>query len=408
MNAHNGHTSLILLIAVGSILLAVACGGDATRQPAAVEPDPQDHDPTQESLLDVPQEKLEAMNLQLETVELRLLPGRLETTGQVDFDQDRVAHVSPRIPGRVLEVRADLGAVVDRGQSLAILDSLELGRAKADFLQAQAREQLARQNLEREEGLFADRISSEKEMLVSKAAHVEADAEVRNAYETLHLYGLSDAEIKEVTYDNPGRSLFPVRAPLAGRVVEKHVTIGELVPPERNLFVIANLEQVWIWIDVYERNLAQVHLEDDVEVQVEAYPEDRFEGRVSYLSAKVDLGTRRVRARVDVENLDGRLRPGMFARVILTDPHSGPVAGSEEQVLVVPESALQRFGTSTIVFVALPDGRFRAATVVLGQRSGGMAEIHEGLSAGDRVVVEGAFFLKSELSSEALGEGHGH
>lgn len=391
-----------------ALVVALSCAEGSNRQLEETVDQEDHHDEATESLLEISSEKVAAMRLVTAFAERRTLPGRLETTGQVDFDHDQLAHVSPRIPGRVHEVRAVLGATVRRGEILAVLDSIELGRAKADYLQAQAREQLARQNLDREEELFTDRISSEKEMMVSRAAHVEAEAELRNAFETLHLYGLSDQEIAGVTYDNPGRSLFAVRAPLAGKVVEKHVTIGELVTPERNLLVIANLEQVWIWIDVFERDLSQVHLEDDVEVRVDAYPEVRFEGRVSYLSPQVDVDTRRVRARIDVGNLDGRLRPGMFARVILTDPHSSPTIGSGDQVLTVPESAVQRIGEAAIVFVALAEDQFEARSVGLGRRAGGVVEILEGLSTTDRVVVKGTFFLKSELSKDELGEGDEH
>ena len=167
-------------------------------------------------------------------------------------------------------------------------EPIELGRAKSDYLQAKAHEDLSRQNYEREEGLFAERISSEKEMLVAKAAHLEAVARLRNSEETLRLYGLDKQQIETLSYDEGKTSLLPVRSPLSGRVVEKHVTVGELITPERNAFTVADLGHVWIWIDVYEQDLRNVHLEDDVSVAVDAYSGELFGGQVSYLSDQVD------------------------------------------------------------------------------------------------------------------------
>lgn len=360
-----------------------------------------------EGIVELTSTKAAAAEIETLAVARASLPAQLATTGQVDFNQDRLAHVSPRIPGRVHEARARLGQRVRRGEVLAMLDSIELGRAKAEYLQAKAREQLTRENLAREESLYADRISSEKEMLAAKAAHIEADAELRNAEETLHLYGLSDGEVASVTYENPGRSLFPIRAPLSGKIVEKHVTVGELVTPERNLFSLADLSEVWVWIDIYERDLQQVHLDDDVAVRVDAYPELEFGGTVSYLSDRVDVDTRRVRARIDVANPEERLRPGMFAQVELTDPHeSGGEAPAP--VLVVPEEALQRDGDVTIVFVDLGQGRYERREVKTGRKSGRSVEVIEGLALGETIVSAGAFFLKSELAKDELGEGHGH
>jgi cobalt-zinc-cadmium efflux system membrane fusion protein len=408
------HSTLTMLLLGGISLSTGSCsdGGQpgeeeiaAHEGEAAEEQHAEEHE---KGLVELKGAKANAAGLETVTVSMGSLPAQLETTGQVDFNQDRLAHVSPRIPGRVHDVRARLGQRVRKGEVLAVLDSIELGRAKAGYLQAKARQQLTRETFTREEELYADRISSEQEMLAAKAAHIEAEADLRNAEETLHLYGLGEAEVAAVTYENPGRSLFPIRAPLSGKVVEKHVTVGELVTPERNLFTLADLSEVWIWIDVYERDLSNVHLDDEVHVQVDAFPDRDFEGRVSYQSDQVDTDTRTIRARIDVPNPNGELRPGMFARVELTDPHQAQITDQSPAVLVIPESALQRNGAVTIVFVDEGDGRFRRREVQIGRRAGGLAEVLAGLETGDGVVSEGAFFLKSELSKDELGEGHGH
>ena len=402
------------LLLVGVCLLSMGCSEAQDRpqeDPASSELDvheAQDDQSHDEEVVELSDEKSAAAGIETSAASFQGLPALLSTTGQVDFNQDRVAHVSPRIPGRVHEVRASLGQRVKQGEVLVSLDSIELGRAKADYLRAKARVQLTRENFDREERLFADRISSQQEMLSAKAAFIETEAEMRSAEETLHLYGLTDDEVASVTYENPGRSLVGIRAPLSGKIVEKHVTVGELVTPERNLFSLADLSEVWVWIDVYERDLPQVHLDDGVDVRVDAFREEVFSGTVSYLSDRVDLDTRRVRARIDVANPGERLRPGMFAQVELSDPHAAGSEAASRPALVVPASAIQRDGDVTILFISLGGRRYQRHTVEIGRRTGDLVEVTSGLEAGEEVVSAGAFFLKSELAKEELGEGHGH
>ena len=144
---------------------------------------------------------------------------------------------------------------------------------------------------------------------------------------------------------------------------------------------------------------------DGVEVRVESFPDETFEGEVTYVGAEVASATRTLRARIDVENPGRRLRPGMFATIQVTDPH----AEGDDPTLLVPEGAVQRLGEGAVAFVPDGDpGRFRARPVEVGRRASGLAEILAGLEAGGPVVVEGAFFLKSELAREELGGGHHH
>jgi len=384
------------------MLLAIACGPSERlhEEGQAVEAH-------EEGVVELSPQMLARVEIRTAVVEERTLAPELETTGQVDFEQDLLAHVTPRIPGRVHEVHAKLGDEVKKGQVLVVIDSIELGQAKAAYLQAKAQEELARQNFERERGLHAERISSEREMLAAKAAHLESLAGLQSAEETLHLYGLSNAKIGALSHTGPAFSLLQVRAPLSGKIVEKQVTVGELVTPERSMFSIADLSRLWIWIDVYERNLRRVHLEDDVHVEVDAFPEQVFGGKVSYLSDQVDAGSRTVRARIDIDNPRRQLRPGMFARIRISDPH--PVGqGQHERSLVVPEGCVQRDGNELITFVALGRNRFERREVTVGQKGQGFIEIIAGLQRGEAVVSKGAFLLKSELSKENLGGGHAH
>lgn len=361
----------------------------------------------EEGIVQLSPKAADRIEIRIARVEARALSGVLTTTGRVDFNQDRLAHVSPRVSGRVHRVQTTLGDEVQAAQTLAVIDSIELGRAKSAFLQAKVQLDLARQTLEREEQLFEDRITSEQSVAEARAAVGRARAAYQAARQELRLLGLSDRQIDKTSGSDPSAALFPLSSPIEGTVVEKHVSLGEVVSPERSLFAVADLSMVWIWIDIYERDLASVHLEDDVVVHVDAFPDRTFEGKVAYIRNQVDPDTRTARARIDVNNTDGHLRPGMFATVTVTDPH-GPGGGKAPQTLVVPSGAVQRDGDEQVAFVPSGENRYERRELRLGRRVGASVEVLEGLSAGESVVVEGTFLLKSEAAKHRMGGGHSH
>ena len=356
----------------------------------------------EEGVVTLSAERIAAAKIRTTPAERRALAPELETTGEVGYEEERMAHVSPRISGRVVRANAGLGDEVRQGSVLAVIDSVELGQARAAYAAATTRADLASETYEREKGLYEQRVSSQREMLEAKAAYLEATTYRDSALETLRLYGQSGSDGPRL--GDPGASLLNVLAPIAGRVVEKHVVVGELVNPERSMFTIADLGHVWVWIDVFERDLAAVHLGDGVEIRVDAHPKQSFAGEITYQSPQVAADTRTVRARIDVANPEGLLRPGMFAKVRLTDPHSE----SSDTSLVVPVAAVVRQAKAIFVFVPAGEGRFGVRPVETGREVGGFVEILSGLAAGDHVVSEGTFFLKSELAREELGEGHSH
>lgn len=394
--------------------LLAACAGPQPEgrhfeaEPSALTHGIEEPEAHEEGIVELTPEAASRIEIRTEPAAERALAAELRTTGEVDFDQTRLAHVSPRISGRVHRVDATLGQDVRAGQKLAEVDSIELGQARAVYLQAKAKEELARTSFERARSLFNDRIASEQAVLEAEAGLREATAEIRTAEETLHLYGLSQEQVDTLTYDDRKASIYPLRAPFAGTVVERHATLGELVTPERNLFTLADLRRVWIWIDVYQRDLGGVHVDDRARARVDAFPEAVFEGRVSYLSARVDTDTRTVRARLDVANPRGRLRPGMFVEVELVDPHARDGGEKRRKSLTVPESAVVRDGEHFLVFVAAGERRFARREIEVGRKAGGFVEVTSGLEVGEAVVVEGAFLLKSAASRESLGGGHDH
>ncbi len=348
-------------------------------------------------------EQVKAANIQLAKVEIRKETAVLEATGQIVAADDRQARVGVRVPGRITALRASVGDVVKKGQMLAVIESPELGRAKSDYVSAAASARLARENSAREKQLFEKKISAEVEWRKAEAEAVRTASELQAAENRLHALGVGEAGLPDKV--SHFTSTFGTASPIDGVIVERGVTLGEVVNPEKTLFLVMDLSQVWLIVDVFEKDIAQIALKQKVKVGVTAYKEEQFEGEVSYVGAVVEPRSRAVKVRIALANPNGKLKPGMFARVSLSD-----TKGDEHEHLFVPVEAVQRTEAGMIVFVPGDEpGEFVPRPVKTGHEAGKSVAIESGLTAGEQVVVSGSFVLKSELGKESLGEsGHSH
>ncbi|HKP75719.1 MAG TPA: efflux RND transporter periplasmic adaptor subunit [Longimicrobiaceae bacterium] len=316
--------------------------------------------------------------------------GDLVANGTITYDGDHVSVIAPRAEGRIVSVRADLGQPVGAGTVLAVLESSDVGQTRGELERAAASVDVARRNYERERRLFEQSISSQKEMLEAEGAYRTAQADYRAAASQLRAVGATG-----------GRGgTYGLATPLAGTVVERNASPGQVVGPSTNLFTVADLRHVWISGDVYEQDLARVHNGAAATVMPTSLPGVTFPGKVTYAGGVVDPASRTFKVRVEVENHDGRLRPGMFAQVRIAAPPSATAAVGP---ITIPEVAVQDLSGKSVVFVAAgAPGRYVARTVSLGPRSAGMVAVTGGLSAGERVAVKGAFQLKSELTKASF------
>lgn len=388
---------LMYLFLATSLLSCEARPGDAEEHGARTDQDEHsEHDEAQEGVVKLSADAVKRSKISVAEVESRKVPRMIHTTARVDFDETKVAHVGPRIPGRVASVAANLGDTVKSGDTLAVLDSVVLGETIARQRATVVDEELARKTLNRERTLHAEKLSPEQQVLEAEAAYQKALAMRREATEQLRLYGGKGSQ----------GSHFRLRAPIDGRVIEKHLTLGELVTPEDKVFTVADLSSVWIWVDLFERDLSRVHIGDDATAVTDAWPTATFSGKVAYITDTVDPDSRTVRARVDIDNPDGKLKPGMFANVTLSDPHDVNQQPLTE-VLAIPPSAIQREGNGWVAFVQTEPGHFEKRFLQVGIRTDAFIEVIQGVAEGEDVVIEGGFILKSEAAKEEMG-GHGH
>jgi cobalt-zinc-cadmium efflux system membrane fusion protein len=299
------------------------------------------------------------------------------------------------------------GQRVQKGAVLGWIQSPDLGEARAEFLSATTKLRIAQQNYAREKELLQKGISSEREAREAESVVAAARADVHRVEAKLHTLGLTDEEILLFRAEDHPTARFALRSPIAGTVVEIAATAGQSVSETDALFVVGDLSRLWVLADVYETQLAAVHIGQVAEVVVPAAPERTFRGTVEAIGDVVDARTRTIGVRIAVENADRALKPGMFGTARLsTAKGAGKRAG-----LVVPREALQKLGDREVVFVVAGENRYRAVEVEAGPGTGHEVEIRAGLEEGASVVVRGAFTLKSELSKESLSgshAGHGH
>jgi len=330
--------------------------------------------------------------IEVVAVSRKRLGDLISATAAIEPDPRAVARVTPRMRARVVRLIADPGQAVKPGEPLAILSSIELGQAKTEYLKARSLSDIARQQLAREESLNQRKIASMKDVLQARAANDTALAQYQAARETLSLL-VPPAAVSRVSWSAGGHALsdFALTSPIAGTLVKRDLIVGQIVNGDAEVITVMNLDHVWVLANVFEHDLAGLSLGARARIKVEAYPDQSFQGEVSYLSDTVDPATRTVQARIDVPNPGHRLKPGMFARAEIE-----AVAGrGGRQVVAAPASAIYEVNGAKAVFVQTKPHVFSVRQVVVGAAGRNDVEIISGVHDGERVVTHGGLLLKA-------------
>ena len=385
--------SLTCSIFFGMLLLAAAAGCD--RAPAPAEEGPPKHSSDHLRLVRLPIDEVTRSGMTVEPVERTAFRTYRTFPGVVRPNENALANITTLVRGRVAEVHADLGQAVVANQLLAVLHSSDLGLAQSAYLKARARRHVAEQAYQRAEYLYKEKVIGQAEQQRREGEMISVRAEAQEAREGLRLLGMNDKEISTLERTQKIRSQISIVAPFAGRVIARDLTKGELVETTQKLFVVADLSTVWVVGNVSEKDISYIHRathvpDQPVDVFVPAYPDEVFQGKVSYVGDVLDTATRTMQVRLTLANPTGRLKPEMFATVRV-------LSESAPDVLVVPEGAVQHDRDRSFVFVQQQPGVYEARTVKLGDKNGTFVEVREGLQEGEVVVEEGAFTLKSEL-----------
>jgi cobalt-zinc-cadmium efflux system membrane fusion protein len=338
--------------------------------------------------------------LQFATIEEQPLTAMVTRNAELVYNANRYARLSPRAAGVIVDVRRDLGDAVLAGDVVAVVDSAELGSAKAEVLQAAAGVQLWKRSAERQRSLADRGIGTEGEALEAENKHAEAQINYAKAKQRLRNLGLSNDDVASVEQSQDTSSHLQVTAPFEGIVVERSAVLGEVVEPTRALFAIANTHSMWAMIDLFESDVPVVASGQEVVFALESVPGQTFPGKITWVSTQLDPSTRTLKARAEITNESGLLRANTFGRVQI-------VVRRGERSLLVPRDAVQWDGCCNLVFVKADDEgtAFQPTQVHLGVDTGVGYEALSGVKNGDVLVTSGSYLLKTEILKGSIGAG---
>jgi cobalt-zinc-cadmium efflux system membrane fusion protein len=324
--------------------------------------------------------------IKIETVQEAAGATSISLPGRVTFDEDHTQRVASPIDGRAVAILVKLGDKIHAGQPLIQLSSPNVGQIQADAQKAMSDLSVSEKSAERVHKLQAEGAVAEKEV-----AQVEGD--LRKARSD---YARATAQLKSlgVSPSDPAVNA-ALRAQIAGVLVERNVLVGQEVRADQAtpLLTVSSLDVVWVLADAYEQDLGLIAEGDTVAVAVPAYPGEKFAGKVGHIGEVVDAATRTVKVRCIVPNKDHRLKPEMFAKVEVSD-------NGRRKVMTVASKAVLTDGDRTYVIVATEGNVFRIRRVDVGPETDGRVRVMGGLTPGEKIVTEGAIFMKREIENQ--------
>lgn len=333
--------------------------------------------------------------LNVQPVEVRPFSETLRVTGKVEFDEQRVARIGSSVTGRVVEVIAIPGQEVEPGDTLARINSTELGQAQLAFLKARAADELAQRAFERARILYKEDVIAKADLQRRESEASTASAERRAMADQLHVLGMPQKQIDDLGRTGNVNSISAVTASIPGTVVERRIAQGQVVQPADGLFTVSDLSVVWVTAQVPEQEAYLLAPGQSMKIEVPALRNRLYEGQLVHVSELVSDDSRTVAARTTIENPDRQLKPGMLATML--------ISGTPVERPVVPASAVIREDGYDYVFIALSDHQYKLIIVRLGPESNGVRPVISGIEPGMRIVTEQAYHLNNERKKRISG-----
>ena len=385
------------------------------------------------------EEQIKLMGIELEKVDFQNISGYIRVNGEVMINPDQESKVGSIIPGRVKKIYIKEGGYVRAGQTLAVIENLDLVNAQVEYLEAKHEYEHAKIEYDRQLRLASDNIGSQKELSRLKVEYEHAVIGMKSAEQKLLSYKISKSRLEnyeDTASANDLQRYYPIIAPISGNVVKRNVTIGQFIEPSSDMFHIVNISTVFVDLNVFEKDLLYVSAGQKVTLEVSVNPYEVYQGTVTYIDKVFDDEKRTVKVRVAINNKREKLLPFMFV--------TAKIYVNEESVLAVPLSALESEGESKFVFVKTDEKKeihdehkheeeegeehkddkehkdehkegemksgivFKKVLVNTGISDDKYIQIFpfEELKKGNEVVTKGTFYLKSELKKEELEEHH--
>jgi membrane fusion protein, heavy metal efflux system len=334
-------------------------------------------------LFTIPQDQM--THVQVLTVEPTTLKRTLRLTGSVAYNSFHTTPVITQVSGPVSRIVVVPGQRVTPAEPMLYVASPDFSQLRTNYLKAKDAYALAVKAATRARDLYQHHAIAEQNLEQAESAEIQAGGDLAAAEAALKVLGITnpDALVK-----SPPTFEVPVRAPIAGQVVEQNVAVGQLVQAgATQCFMVSDTSNVWVLVNVYQKDLPNVRVGDPVSIQTESYP-DVFHGRISYVAASLDPNTRTLQARIETSNPGEKLKKDMYV-VASVD------AGAIQNAIALPDSAVLRDSENMpFVYVETSPQQFGRRTVTLGDSLNGQTQVTSGLKPGDRVVGNGSLFLQ--------------
>jgi cobalt-zinc-cadmium efflux system membrane fusion protein len=366
------------------------------------ETDAHEHEHDDEGLITVEGEWETLVGLETASVKRMPIERLISVPGQIIPDPNQMAIISPFIEASVNCVFVNLGDRVTAGDELVCLTSPEIGILRAEYDKAKAELQIKQQNFERRKKLFEENIISERAYQEAELDKKVAEVNFNYARKKLLAIGITEDEI-----DNPPTghsdavgSTIHIHAPIAGVITSRDASPGQKVDPSTRILEIMNLETVWCEADIFEKDLTKIKIGQKVRVNVTAYPDVFFIGKIFYIGSTLNPDTKTIKVLIEIDNKTKKLKPGMYANTHI-------VVGQKENALIIPREAVLDDEHLNIVFVK-ETGGYHRHVVETGIVADPFIEVLSGLVAGDIVVTKGSYQLKSKLKMSGVDPHAGH
>ncbi|MBT3786711.1 efflux RND transporter periplasmic adaptor subunit [bacterium] len=319
---------------------------------------------------------------------------------EIEFDQNHLAHITPRGGGTVVKVQKDLGDTVQKGTIMARIHSDAFAQAKSEYLQAKALYQLWRRNFSMEQELQKSGATSARSVLEAETKMIENRVAVDKGNQQLRILGLSKKRIESLTSEDTIQSVLEVTAPFQGIVIQRHAVFGETVDQKHALFMIANTKLMWARLDVASSQVRQISYGDQVEIIIPELSPMTFQGKISWLANEIDDHTRTLKARVVLTNDKGLLKAGMFGQAKVHHK-------LDSESVMVPRDAVHWDGCCNVLFLKESKTRFETRKVEVrpSERMPGYYSLKTPISMDREIVTTGSFLLKTELMKGDIGAG---
>ena len=369
------------LVAVSVIMLLLAsCEGPGSKAAANSGGANSSNNP---ELFSIPQDQMS--HVQVLTVQPTALTRSLRLTGAVAYNSFHTTPVITQVSGPVRRVVVVPGQKVTQGEPMLYVASPDYSQLRTNYLKAKDAYALAQKANARAQDLYQHHAIAEQNVEQTQSAEVQASGDLIAAQAALKVMGVTDPD---ALVKAPPSFEVPVKAPIGGLVVEQDVSAGQLIQlGTTQCFMISDVSTVWVLVNIYQKDLPYVRVGDQVAIQTDTYPEV-FHGRIAYVAASLDPGTRTLQARIETNNPGEKLKKDMYVVATVN-------AGTIQNAIALPDAAVLRDSENQpFVYAAASANQFGRRSVTLGESLNGQTEITSGLKAGDRVIGNGSLFLQ--------------